>query len=175
MKPVLNLAKVPLHVIGQFESTVFPVTGMMVGDVRSLLKGKEPKHDKTYIQEGMSGIGYMGGLGILGDLITASKGSYLQLAEFGMGPVLTEVNQHAKAVAEVLHRGNVKPLAKELLRDLPLVGQNVLQTRTAIEKATGLYSRRGRKPKPKPIPTKPFNEDSIERKKRRRPRRRNES
>jgi len=118
--------------------TIFPATGMFLGDIRSIVKAREPEHNKMFAEEYVEGIGWVGGLGLMGDIVRSMNGSREQLYSFGAGPTLTEVFEHADAAWEVVRTGNPKPLAKELIRDTPWIGQDVLGTRDALEKFAGL-------------------------------------
>ena len=102
-------------------STIFPLIGEAIADIRSLITGRERKTKglARYFED----IGQVGALGILSDTLQA--GSYGRGTEFIAGPTFSDVGELIN-IAGGPNKG--KNLGKFLTRKIPIVGSRLSQT-----------------------------------------------
>lgn len=110
-------------------STIFPLIGEAIADIRSLITGRERK--TKGLTRYFENIGQVGALGILSDTLQA--GTYGRGTEFIAGPTFSDVGELIN-IAGGPNKG--KNLGKFLTRKIPIVGSRLSQTFFSKKKET---------------------------------------
>ncbi len=97
------------------------VLGSGVQTVRALLQGKPifDEKDETkmrYVKFLINSLAVSGALGVLDQMLSTAKYGFAPI-----GPLMGDITRGAQALPMAM-KGNIKPLAKELYRKIPLVG-----------------------------------------------------
>lgn len=113
-----------------YATTIYPIAGHLVADARALTKGKP--NEETGLDRFLLDVGSVGGFGLAGDMVMATKTG--RLAERLVGPTITDIGRYGQFV----FNGDSDRMWKEI-KQLPLyraVNNFMLQPLGAVTAAS---------------------------------------
>lgn len=128
-----------------FFLTGFPSVGAGVGAVRTAMKGRDPfAGEDSLPAQYVAAMGWVGGVGFLGDFIRGVAGGERTLIELAIGPTLSEAIEGVGALASTVRKGSPEPFLKWQLRQTPFVAQDLFGSRGSLEQFFGLNAKGGK-------------------------------
>jgi hypothetical protein len=100
-------------------STLFPLTGELVGDLRALISGK--KRTSVGLQRYFENIGWAGGLGMAGNLMDSIQRGEERILEQILGPGVSTLARGAATLGTIPETGLKEPILFAT-QQLPIVG-----------------------------------------------------
>ena len=119
-----------------FFMTGYPMAGYGIGSVRSILKNEEPFADHTALGTYASSMAWVGGLGLLQDIVKSADGGSRAMLQLGAGPGIGLGIDFVDAAIHAID--NPKQLGRFMTRHtIPLVSQNLLGVRNMLDESLG--------------------------------------